>query len=56
MMSYPSDRLHEEVAALCLHMHWPLDQVLSLDHHQRQRWLEEITAFQRRQQESQGRP
>ncbi len=42
-MSYPSDRLAEEVAFLSRYLHWPLDQVLSLEHRERQRWVAEVS-------------
>ncbi|MGG6268110.1 DUF6760 family protein [Leptolyngbya sp. AN03gr2] len=42
-MSYPSEQLHEEVALIALHFHWSLEQILSLEHHDRQRWVTEIS-------------
>lgn len=41
-MSYPSDRLFEEVAYIARYLHWPYDQVMALDHRERQRWVGEI--------------
>ena len=41
-MSYPSDRLSEEVAYIARYLHWPYEQVMALDHLERQRWVAEI--------------
>jgi hypothetical protein len=30
------------------HFHWPLDQVMALEHADRRRWVEEISAINRR--------
>lgn len=42
MTRYPSERLAEEVAYLAYYFHWPHDQIMALDHHERQRWVAEI--------------
>ena len=47
MTGYPSDRLHEEVAYLSYYLHWPYEQVMSLDHHERRRWVEEVARMNR---------
>ncbi len=41
-MSYPSDRLFEEVAYVARYLHWPYQQIMALDHLERQRWVAEI--------------
>ncbi len=41
-MSYPSDRLYEEVAYVARYLHWSYDHVMALDHRERQRWVAEI--------------
>jgi hypothetical protein len=48
MMGYPSDRLHEEVAYIAYHFHWPYDQVMGLEHGERARWVAEIARINRR--------
>lgn len=48
MIGYPSDRLFEEVAYVAYHFHWPYDQILSLDHRERQRWVAEIARINQR--------
>lgn len=42
MIGYPLERLHEEVAYIAYHFHWPLDDILGLEHGDRRRWVEEI--------------
>jgi hypothetical protein len=48
MMGYPLARLREEVAIIAHHFHWPPDAILSLDHRERQAWLNEVAAIQLR--------
>ena len=43
-MSYPSDRLFEEVAYIARYLHWSYDQVMALDHLERQRWVAQIAS------------
>lgn len=47
MMGYPSDRLFEEVAYIAYHFHWPYDEVMRMDHRDRQRWVAEIARINR---------
>ena len=54
MMRYPSDRLHEEVAYLAYHFHWPHREVMQLDHRERQRWVAEIARINQRLNEHGG--
>ena len=48
MIRYPSKRLFEEVAYIAYHFHWPYQQVLELDHRERQRWVLEIARINER--------
>ncbi len=41
-MTYATDRLHEEVAYLALHFHWSLDDLLDLEHADRQRFVAQV--------------
>ncbi|WP_199566367.1 DUF6760 family protein [Streptomyces corynorhini] len=41
-MTYAADLLYEEVAYLAFHFHWPLDQLLDLEHTERLRYVAEI--------------
>jgi hypothetical protein len=34
------------------HFHWPLDDILNLEHRQRQRWVNEIAKINRRLNEA----
>ena len=38
-MTYGADRLHEEVSYLAFHLHWSLNDLLDLEHTDRQRYL-----------------
>ena len=42
IVGYPLERLHEEVAYIAYHFHWPMDDILRLEHPDRRRWVEEI--------------
>ncbi|MEU2657924.1 DUF6760 family protein [Streptomyces sp. NPDC007325] len=42
-MTYAADQLYEEVAYLAYHFHWPLDQLLDLEHAERQRFVAQVT-------------
>ena len=52
-MTYAADRLHEEVAYVAYHLHWPLDDILDLEHPDRLRYVSEIAKINTRI--SQGR-
>lgn len=38
-MTYGTDLLHEEIAYLAYHLHWPLDELLDLEHTDRRRYI-----------------
>jgi hypothetical protein len=42
------ERLHEEVAYIAFHLHWPLGEILGLEHGERGKWVAEITKINRR--------
>ena len=48
MTRYPSEALYEEVAYIAYHFHWPLPDILELEHRERHRWVEEISKINRR--------
>jgi hypothetical protein len=54
MMRYPSDRLHEEVAYLAYHLSWTYQEVMQLDHRERQRWVTEVARIDQRTTRPQG--
>lgn len=39
MKGYPSDRLSEEVAYLAHTFHWTYDEIMKMDHRERQSWV-----------------
>jgi len=43
MIGYPPERIFEEVAYIAYHFHWPYDQIMHFEHHERQRWVAEIS-------------
>lgn len=55
MTGYPSDRLFEEVAYLAYYFHWPCDEILRLEHRERQRWVAEVARINRRLNEESTR-
>lgn len=42
ILSYPLERLHQEVAYLSYYFHWPPDAVMELTHRERHVWVREI--------------
>ncbi len=52
MTGYPSDRLFEEVAYLAYYLHWSHDEIMNMEHGDRQRWVAEVAAINRRQNEA----
>jgi hypothetical protein len=54
MTRYPSERLHEEVAYLAYHFHWPYREIMALDHRERQRWVAETARINQRLNEQEG--
>jgi hypothetical protein len=47
-VSYPLDRLVEEVAFVAYHFHWSHDDVMGLEHGDRRRWVAEVSAINER--------
>jgi hypothetical protein len=52
---YPLDRLYEEVAFIAYHFHWSHDEIMNLEHGERQRWVEEISKINRKQDSESGK-
>lgn len=50
-MTYAVERLHEEIAYVAYHFHWPLTEILDLEHATRLRFVDEIGAIVQRSQE-----
>jgi len=49
---YPSDLLYEEVAFVGYYLHWPYQQIMALDHRERQRWVSEVSRVNQRLNEA----
>ncbi|MDL1973320.1 MAG: hypothetical protein LWX55_00745 [Deltaproteobacteria bacterium] len=47
MIGYPLDRLYEEVAFIAYHFHWSHEEIMNMEHKERQRWVEEISKINR---------
>lgn len=47
-MIHTADRLYEEVSFVAYHFHWPLDDILDLEHPLRQRFVAEISRLNER--------
>lgn len=43
VLGYPFEQLNEEVAFLAYHFHWSLEDILNLEHRDRQGWVERIS-------------
>jgi hypothetical protein len=52
MTGYPLEVLLEEVAFIAYYLHWPREQIMSLDHRERQRWVAEVSKINRQLNES----
>jgi len=46
-VSYPLEKLYQEVAYVAYHFHWPLDEILEMEHKERRVWVEEISNINR---------
>jgi Family of unknown function (DUF6760) len=46
-VTYDQDRLFEEIAYMAYHFHWPMGEILDLEHPLRQRFVEEIGRINR---------
>ena len=47
MISYPLEKLYQEVAYIAYHFHWSLDDILEMEHKERQIWITEISEINR---------
>ena len=48
VLSYPLERLYEEVAYIAYYFHWPVSQVMAMEHVDRLRWVTEIAKMNKR--------
>lgn len=54
MTGYPSERLYEEVAFVAYYFHWPYEEVMWMEHRERQRWVAEIARINERLNQASG--
>ena len=47
-MTYGADRLVEEISYIAFHFHWPLDDILGMEHPDRLRYVGEISRINER--------
>lgn len=43
IISYPLEKIYQEVAYIAYHFHWSVDEVLAMEHKERQVWVQEIS-------------
>jgi hypothetical protein len=48
ILGYPLDDLHEEVAFVAYHFHWPQGELMAMEHAERREWVAQISAINRR--------
>jgi len=51
-VTYGADRIVEEISYIAFHFHWPLDDILALEHPDRLRYVAEIARINERLRES----
>ena len=44
--------MHEEVAYIAYYFHWPLEDILGMEHHDRRRWAEKVAEINRKLSEN----
>jgi hypothetical protein len=44
-VTYATDRLYQEIAYVAYHFHWPLGELLDLEHPERRRYVSEIESI-----------
>lgn len=48
ILGYPLEDLHEEVAFVAYHFHWPQAEIMAMEHIERREWVEQISAINRK--------
>jgi hypothetical protein len=52
VIGYPLKEVYEEVAFVAYHFHWSQDEVMNMAHHDRRNWVKEISAINKKMNES----
>ena len=47
ILGYPLEQVREEVAFIAYHFHWSHTEIMELEHQERRRWVNEISAINR---------
>jgi hypothetical protein len=47
-VTYAVDRLYTEIAYVAYHFHWSLEEILDLEHAERQRYVSQIASINER--------
>jgi hypothetical protein len=47
-VTYAPDALYQEIAYVAYHLHWPLDDLLDMEHPVRQRFVDEVGRINQR--------
>lgn len=55
VLSYPPERLREEIAYIAYYLHWPYEQVMAMEHRERQQWVAEVAKINQRLNEEVNR-
>ena len=48
IVSYPLEQLQEEVAYIAYYFHWPLKDIMEMEHQDRRQWVEKIAEINRK--------
>lgn len=48
MSLYPQERLYQEMAFLAYYLHWSDEALMALDHWERRRWCQEVSAINKK--------
>jgi hypothetical protein len=46
VISYPAEQLYQEIAYVAYYFHWQREDILNLEHFERQKWIAEIEKIQ----------
>jgi len=52
IVSYPLERIYQEVAYIAYHFHWSIEEITLMEHRERQIWVKEISEINRQINES----
>ena len=46
--TYPREQLYQEIAYIAYHFHWPLEDILAMEHKERHNWIQEISEINKK--------